>query len=195
MPHKYDSLCKCDRCETLGLMKQYANNWSKETAPTTESRKAVSDFFNKHFDLQVDVGYKPPPQVEHYFITISLDPQIEFEETNLINKINSIKYCLHHTLGIFEYIPHPHIHLLVKHKYINKYNLIKSFSKKLNLAKNFIDVKYSNDHTHYINRQNYINGIKQDTAKLELVEQDNIYKEKHLKIKSFIIEENNLTIY
>lgn len=193
MPHPYDSLCKCDRCETLALMKSYTKNWSETTNPSEKSRKAVSDFFDKHYNLKVDVGYKPPPKLEHYFITISLDPSVEFEETNLINKINSIKYCLHHTLGIFEYIPHPHIHLLIKHKYINKYNMIKSFSKKLGLEKNFIDVKFSNNYEHYNNRENYLKGNKQD-AKLDLVAEDNIYKQKNLKIKAFSIIDNFLTI-
>jgi hypothetical protein len=194
MPHPYDSLCKCERCETLALMKQFTKNWSKTHDPSPSSRKAVTDFFKKHYSLNIDVGYTPPPSVEHYFVTISLPPNIKFEETNLIKEIKEIKYCHHHTKGIFEYIPHPHIHLLIKHKYINKYNLIKSFSKKLKVEKNFIDVKFSTDAVHYTNRENYINGEKTSTEKQELVSLDNIYKEKNLKIKSFIIENNNLTI-
>lgn len=72
MPHPYDSLCKCERCETLALMKQFTKNWSKTHDPSPSSRKAVTDFFKKHYSLNIDVGYTPPPSVEHYFVTISL---------------------------------------------------------------------------------------------------------------------------
>lgn len=64
----------------------------------------------------------------------------------------------------------------------------------MKVEKNFIDVKFSTDAVHYTNRENYINGEKTSTEKQELVSLDNIYKEKNLKIKSFIIENNNLTI-
>lgn len=190
MPHPLTPLCKCDRCETLAFMKANAERFFADAIPS--AKISGKKFFKKHYNLNLNLGID---EIErpHYFVTVSLPPKT-FNEIEMIDKLKSLKYLQDDTYGVFEYEPHPHIHLLCLHKYVNKYNIIKSFSKKLDLNKNFIDVKYSTSPDLYETRKDYVLGIKQKD-KQDVVQRDKEYKVNNEKILYFRINENKISIY
>jgi len=192
MPHPLTDLCKCDRCETLAFMKANVEKYFSDKS--IKEKTSATDFFYKHYKLKVNLNIPIKEDIPHHFITISLPSEQIKEETNLIDKIQKIKYCQTDTLGVFEYHPHFHIHILIKHKYMNKFNLIKSFAKKFDIKHNFVDVKFSKDPELYDKRVQYIYGIKQQDKK-HLVEIDKKIKMNENLPDKFLILNNKLTIF
>lgn len=192
MPHPLTPLCKCDRCETLAFMKANAESYFEDKH--LEAKTAAVNFFKKHYNLKLNLDIPVKEDIPHHFITISLPNNRIEEHTFILDKIKTIKYCQDDSLGVFEYHPHFHIHILIKHKYMNKFNLIKSFAKKLDVKHNFVDVKFSKDPDLYDKRIKYIDGIKEDKKK-HLVKIDKDIKEENEYTDKFRILEGSLIIF
>lgn len=193
--HAYFRNCNCNYCELRRFLKEL---WEKREYETDEEKKIAYECAKKHYKLIINNGYKPPQEIPHYIITLSFDPDKELNETDVIDKIKSIKYFQEETAGCFEYFGengkyHPHAHIVAKYKYINKFNFIKPLAKKLNLQKNFIDVKYGTSSEIHERRMKYISGEKGE-AKMEQVKLDQKYRKCHELINSFKIRDNCLTI-
>lgn len=193
--HPYNMYCECNYCDLRGTLKSILENVKEYV--DDEARKTTYDMMWKHYKVKLNNGYKPPENIPHYFITLSLPPDQPVVEEELITRLSQIKY-LADAEGIFEYHGeqlqfHPHIHLLVKMKMMNKTNLVKSFSNKLQIPANFVDVRYATNPDVYKTRSDYINGIKTD-KKSDVIERDKLYREKHNLSHSFTIKNKNITI-
>lgn len=192
--HKYHNSCPCNYCVERKFLKIL---WEGRKYKNDEERRLAFVCAKKLYNLHIYNGYKPPEEVPHYIITISFDPDKPVDETEVVTAFKSIKY-LQDAEGCFEYNGadgkfHPHCHIIAKYKYINKFNFIKPLAKKLNIEKNFIDVKFHTDPVVYERRLNYISGNK-SKEKLEQVALDVEYRQKHELMTSFKILNNNLTI-
>lgn len=193
--HPYFRECSCNYCELRRFLKEL---YEKREYQSDQERQIASECAKKHYKLIINNGYKPPEEIPHYIITLSFNLDKEVNEKEIVDKIKSIKYFQDEAQGCFEYFGkdgkyHPHAHIVVKYKYVNKFNFVKPLAKKLELDKNFIDVKYNTSYTTYQTRIDYISGIK-SVEKQEQLELDKKHREIHALMNSFKILNNNLTI-
>ncbi len=195
--HDFNKYCECKYCDLRSTLKYILE--TIKVYSCDEARKKTYEMMLKHYRTKLSNGYTPPANVPHYFITISLPVKENFaeEETLIVEQLSQIKY-LSDALGIFEYHGtdlkyHPHVHIITHMKMMNKTNLVKAFANKLNIAKNFIDVKYATSPDLYKTRCDYIAGIKRD-EKQELLDADVAFREKHSLINSFKLKDKNITI-
>lgn len=197
--HAYNIHCNCSYCDLRKNLKNILE--TVKVYVDDAARKSTYEMMLKHYKTKLNIGYKPPENIPHYFITLSLPPNMPEkpgeEETTLIEKLSNIKY-LEDAEGIFEYHGtkgqyHPHIHILAKLKMMNKTNFVKAFHNKLDLPKNFIDIKYSTSPDLYQTRNDYIHGKKRD-EKAETLALDVEFRKKHSLINSFKLKDKNIEI-
>lgn len=197
--HIFNINCECKYCELRGFLKGILER--VKIYADDDARRQTYEMMLKCYKTKIYNGYTPPENINHYFITLSLPPiQHENpgeEETRLIEKLSNIKY-LDDAEGIFEYHGkdgqyHPHIHILAKLKMMNKTNFVKAFHNKLDLPKNFIDIKYSTSPDLYKTRTDYIHGIKRE-EKQELLDLDAEFRKKHSLINAFKLKDKNIEI-
>lgn len=193
--HQYHNCCPCNYCD---LRKTLKHLWEERSKKQTDEEKQISfECAKTLYNLIIYNGYKPPEDLPHYIITISFNPDKTLDETETVEALKSIKY-LQEAEGCFEYTGkdgkfHPHLHVVCKYKYMNKFNFIKPLAKKLNIMKNFIDVKFHTDPVVYHRRINYISGKKTE-EKLHQVALDKKYRADNELMNSFKISNNHLTI-
>lgn len=122
----------------------------------------------------------------HQFITVALPNDYDLGKLDsLLTK--KMQKWLHNATAVIENHSasgiNLHVHILKLGNY-NKTKIIRDLSRKFKIDRNFIDVKWSTERLDYINRQNYINGIKLDEEKRENCKLDREWRiENNLKEK------------
>lgn len=153
----------------------------------TMHREAQGQFGTAWIDLLKRAGlYRELcGEIKHQFITIALPLDYDLKKIKkYIEKPHG--WLIGAILSVERYSKvgeNLHIHIL-KLGYYSKTKIIRDLSKKFKVSSNFIDVRVSAETTDYQHRENYIKGEKVDEHKMECVELDRAWREKH-KIKHY----------
>jgi len=120
----------------------------------------------------LDLSTKTHP---HLFITIGLSR--EKEPDSLYRDVLTLTprvTQLIRGLAVMEFIPHPHVHILVdKPAKYHKGNLIKQIARCLGITRNtLIDISIGSKDSDYQSRLSYIQGTKSEDSKMVRVEED-----------------------
>ncbi|AXQ66012.1 MAG: putative replication initiation protein [Circoviridae sp.] len=118
----------------------------------------------------------------HVFVTIGLDKKKD--PPSLFRQVKGITPRVTQIIGgigVLEFIPHPHVHILVdKPEKYHKGNLIKVLARYLGIERTtLIDIAISNKKSDYDARLAYVSGTKACGTKMERVAEDEAIRDKY----------------
>lgn len=118
----------------------------------------------------------------HLFITIGMDR--ETAPDSLYQQVKALTPRVTNLIGgiaVMEFIPHPHIHILVdRPERYHKGNTIKVIAKALGITRTtLIDVAIGSKASDYANREAYIRGQKVSEDKMVRVAEDRLIRENY----------------